>query len=190
MCSAECHAIQIVFESAVVECYSEWAGPCKAVVSTLKSLYFAFNDRPIKYYTVSMSATDEQQKRAFNEHARLSQRCTSAVLNPQLFLILHPAGQRRQGEGQRHRALPQQVPASVSAVQGQCLACLLTHSAGWTLLVQHACHIGSPAPANKKATCFTGCSWQLWQLPIDGLQTKLPVQLANVQYSYRMSTAA
>jgi hypothetical protein len=38
----------------VVECYSEWAGPCKAVVSTLKSLYFAFNDRPIKFYTVSM----------------------------------------------------------------------------------------------------------------------------------------
>jgi hypothetical protein len=39
---------------AVVECYSEWAGPCKSVVSTLKSLFFSMSERPIKFYTVSL----------------------------------------------------------------------------------------------------------------------------------------
>jgi hypothetical protein len=41
-----------------------------------------------------------------------------------------PAGQRRQGQGQGHGALPQQVPASVPAVQGQYLPSLLTDALG------------------------------------------------------------
>lgn len=40
------------FHHAVVECYAEWAGPCKAITSTLKTLYFSYSDRPIKFYTV------------------------------------------------------------------------------------------------------------------------------------------
>lgn len=39
----------------VIECYSEAFGPCKPIVSTLKALYFSLNDRPIKFYTVSLS---------------------------------------------------------------------------------------------------------------------------------------
>eukprot|EP00878_Enallax_costatus_P021079 GHUV01022301.1.p1 GENE.GHUV01022301.1~~GHUV01022301.1.p1 ORF type:complete len:116 (+),score=31.95 GHUV01022301.1:141-488(+) len=38
----------------VVECYSEWAGPCKAIQSTLKALYFSLSDRPLKFYTVNV----------------------------------------------------------------------------------------------------------------------------------------
>jgi hypothetical protein len=40
----------------VVECYNDWAGPCKAIASTLKSLCFSFNDMPLKFYTVSNPA--------------------------------------------------------------------------------------------------------------------------------------
>jgi hypothetical protein len=40
-----------------VECYSGWAGPCKAVASSLKALFFSYNDRPIKFYTVSASSS-------------------------------------------------------------------------------------------------------------------------------------
>lgn len=38
----------------VVELYQSWAGPCKAVQSTLKRLYFDFSDRPLKFYTVAV----------------------------------------------------------------------------------------------------------------------------------------
>jgi hypothetical protein len=36
----------------VLECYNEWAGPCKPIQSTLKALYFSLSDRPLKFYTV------------------------------------------------------------------------------------------------------------------------------------------
>ncbi len=42
--------------TTVVECYSGWAGPCKAVASSLKTLFFSYSDRPIKFYTVSAQA--------------------------------------------------------------------------------------------------------------------------------------
>lgn len=44
------HAARCVF--AVVELYQGWSGPCKAIASTFKRLYFDFSDRPLKFYTV------------------------------------------------------------------------------------------------------------------------------------------
>ena len=38
---------------AVVECYQDWCGPCKAIFNTFKRLYFELGDRPLKFYTVS-----------------------------------------------------------------------------------------------------------------------------------------
>jgi hypothetical protein len=37
----------------VLECYNDWAGPCKPIQATLKALYFSLSDRPLKFYTVS-----------------------------------------------------------------------------------------------------------------------------------------
>ncbi|GMH36323.1 hypothetical protein BSKO_04191 [Bryopsis sp. KO-2023] len=36
----------------VVEGYQSWCGPCKAVQSAFKRLYFDLGDRPLKFYTV------------------------------------------------------------------------------------------------------------------------------------------
>jgi hypothetical protein len=36
----------------VLECYNEWAGPCKPIQATLKALYFSLSDRPLKFYNV------------------------------------------------------------------------------------------------------------------------------------------
>eukprot|EP00879_Flechtneria_rotunda_P012517 GHRR01013069.1.p1 GENE.GHRR01013069.1~~GHRR01013069.1.p1 ORF type:complete len:117 (+),score=15.12 GHRR01013069.1:363-713(+) len=38
----------------VVECYSDWAGPCKPVVATLRSLYYSLSDKPVKFYAVNV----------------------------------------------------------------------------------------------------------------------------------------
>jgi hypothetical protein len=40
----------------VLECYSDWAGPCKPIQATLKALYFSLSDRPLKFYTVRASS--------------------------------------------------------------------------------------------------------------------------------------
>ncbi|GLC33138.1 hypothetical protein PLESTB_000366400 [Pleodorina starrii] len=37
----------------VIEVFQSWCGPCKAVQSTFKRLYFDLNDRPLKFYSVS-----------------------------------------------------------------------------------------------------------------------------------------
>ncbi|KAG2450614.1 hypothetical protein HYH02_004454 [Chlamydomonas schloesseri] len=37
----------------VVEVFQSWCGPCKAVQSTFKKLYFDLNDRPLKFFSVS-----------------------------------------------------------------------------------------------------------------------------------------
>ncbi|KXZ51002.1 hypothetical protein GPECTOR_14g244 [Gonium pectorale] len=37
----------------VIEVYQSWCGPCKAVQSTFKRLYFDLNDRPLKFYAVA-----------------------------------------------------------------------------------------------------------------------------------------
>lgn len=37
----------------VVEVYQSWCGPCKAVQSTFKRLYFEFTDRPLKFYSLA-----------------------------------------------------------------------------------------------------------------------------------------
>ena len=34
--------------TAVIDCYRQWCGPCKAVVSTFKRIYFDLGDRPLK----------------------------------------------------------------------------------------------------------------------------------------------
>mmetsp|Transcript_38366 Transcript_38366/g.97151 ORF Transcript_38366/g.97151 Transcript_38366/m.97151 type:complete len:112 (+) Transcript_38366:177-512(+) len=35
----------------VVEMYQEWSGPCKAIQSTFKRIYFDNSDAPLKFYT-------------------------------------------------------------------------------------------------------------------------------------------
>lgn len=60
-----------------MECYSEWAGPCKAITSTLKTLYFSYSDRPIKFYTVGACQTAPAQCRQW-----------AACLLPHLLLVL------------------------------------------------------------------------------------------------------
>ncbi|KAG2493731.1 hypothetical protein HYH03_007954 [Edaphochlamys debaryana] len=37
----------------VIEIYQGWCGPCKAVQSTFKRLYFDLNDRPLKFFSVA-----------------------------------------------------------------------------------------------------------------------------------------
>ena len=46
----------LVVTSAVIEVYQGWCGPCKAIQSTFKKLFFDLNDRPIKFYTVRARA--------------------------------------------------------------------------------------------------------------------------------------
>lgn len=38
---------------AVVEIYSDWAGPCKAINGTCKRLYFDLGDKGLKFYTAA-----------------------------------------------------------------------------------------------------------------------------------------
>lgn len=38
--------------NTVIECYQNWCGPCKAITSTFKKLYFDLGDKPLKFYTV------------------------------------------------------------------------------------------------------------------------------------------
>ena len=37
----------------VIELYQTWCGPCKAIQSTFKRVYFDAGDKPLKFYTVS-----------------------------------------------------------------------------------------------------------------------------------------
>uniref|UniRef100_A0A061SHR5 Flagellar outer arm dynein 14 kDa light chain lc5 n=1 Tax=Tetraselmis sp. GSL018 TaxID=582737 RepID=A0A061SHR5_9CHLO len=39
----------------VVELYQEWSGPCKAVQSTFKRIYFEMSDSPLKFYTACVN---------------------------------------------------------------------------------------------------------------------------------------
>ena len=41
-----------VLRNVVVECYKEWCGPCKAVVSSFRRISLDLGDAPIKFYTV------------------------------------------------------------------------------------------------------------------------------------------
>mmetsp|Transcript_37651 Transcript_37651/g.83828 ORF Transcript_37651/g.83828 Transcript_37651/m.83828 type:complete len:108 (+) Transcript_37651:146-469(+) len=38
----------------VVECYQSWCGPCKAIQTTFKRIYFDAGDRPLKFFTVNV----------------------------------------------------------------------------------------------------------------------------------------
>lgn len=51
-----CHHL-IPYLFIVVEVYQGWCGPCKAINSTFKRLYFDLSDRPLKFYTVSNEHT-------------------------------------------------------------------------------------------------------------------------------------
>ncbi len=48
-----CNVVILDAAVAVVEVYQSWCGPCKAVASILKKLYFDMSDKPLKFYTVS-----------------------------------------------------------------------------------------------------------------------------------------
>lgn len=50
----EKHYRIFLFARTVVECYQSWCGPCKAIQSTFKRLYFDLSDRPLKFYTVGL----------------------------------------------------------------------------------------------------------------------------------------
>lgn len=43
---------------AVLEVYSDWCGPSKAINATLKRLYFEHGDRGLKFYTVQAGTLD------------------------------------------------------------------------------------------------------------------------------------
>jgi thiol-disulfide isomerase/thioredoxin len=43
---------------AVLEVYSDWCGPSKAINATLKRLYFEHGDRGLKFYTVPSGLLD------------------------------------------------------------------------------------------------------------------------------------
>mmetsp|Transcript_14131 Transcript_14131/g.17133 ORF Transcript_14131/g.17133 Transcript_14131/m.17133 type:complete len:134 (+) Transcript_14131:92-493(+) len=38
----------------VVDCHSDWCGPCNAIQGTFKRIYFEFGDRPLKFYTANV----------------------------------------------------------------------------------------------------------------------------------------
>mmetsp|Transcript_10338 Transcript_10338/g.17974 ORF Transcript_10338/g.17974 Transcript_10338/m.17974 type:complete len:111 (-) Transcript_10338:502-834(-) len=42
----------------VVEVYGSWCGPCKAIVSVFKRIYFDAGDRPLKFFTVSQDVPE------------------------------------------------------------------------------------------------------------------------------------
>jgi thiol-disulfide isomerase/thioredoxin len=42
----------------VLEVYSEWCGPCKAINATCKRLYFDHGDRGLKFYTTRSGLLD------------------------------------------------------------------------------------------------------------------------------------
>lgn len=44
-----------MYRDAVIEVYQSWCGPCKAVASILKKLYFDMSDKPLKFYTVRLA---------------------------------------------------------------------------------------------------------------------------------------
>eukprot|EP00877_Chromochloris_zofingiensis_P013849 jgi/Chrzof1/8718/Cz03g21230.t1 len=46
----------------VVEVYQGWCGPCKAIASTFKRLYFEMSDRPLKFYTVNADKVQGLEK--------------------------------------------------------------------------------------------------------------------------------
>jgi len=37
----------------VIDVHQDWCGPCKAIQSTFKRIYFDYGDRPLKFYTAS-----------------------------------------------------------------------------------------------------------------------------------------
>lgn len=43
----------------VVELYQSWCGPCKAIVSTFKRLYFDNGDRALKFYTLNVDKVND-----------------------------------------------------------------------------------------------------------------------------------
>ncbi len=47
-----CALLRRARASAVVELYQSWCGPCKAIISTFKRIYFDAGDRPLKFFTV------------------------------------------------------------------------------------------------------------------------------------------
>lgn len=44
---------------AVVEIYQSWSGPCRAIQSTFKRIYFDNADSPLKFYTADATAVPE-----------------------------------------------------------------------------------------------------------------------------------
>mmetsp|Transcript_148 Transcript_148/g.281 ORF Transcript_148/g.281 Transcript_148/m.281 type:complete len:129 (+) Transcript_148:128-514(+) len=38
----------------VIDCHSDWCGPCKAIMSTFRKIFFDFGDRPLKFYTANV----------------------------------------------------------------------------------------------------------------------------------------
>jgi len=40
---------------AIIDCHQNWCGPCKAIQSTFKRIFFDYGDKPMKFYTADVS---------------------------------------------------------------------------------------------------------------------------------------
>eukprot|EP00798_Chlamydomonas_sp_ICE-L_P014209 gene14209-20179_t len=46
----------------VIELYQTWCGPCKAIQSTFKRIYFDAGDRPLKFFTLDVEKVEGFEK--------------------------------------------------------------------------------------------------------------------------------
>ena len=43
------------YEFAVIDVHQSWSGPCKAIQSTFKRIFFDYGDKPMKFFTADAS---------------------------------------------------------------------------------------------------------------------------------------
>ena len=48
--------------TAVVDCHQGWCGPCKAMATTLRKIFFEFGERPLKMYTANVDQVKSLEK--------------------------------------------------------------------------------------------------------------------------------
>ncbi|KAK3269577.1 hypothetical protein CYMTET_21992 [Cymbomonas tetramitiformis] len=46
----------------VIDCHAGWCGPCKAIQSTFKRIFFEYGDKPIKFYTADVDSISFLEK--------------------------------------------------------------------------------------------------------------------------------
>jgi hypothetical protein len=48
--------------ASVVDCHQGWCGPCKAITTTLRKIFFEFGERPLKMYTANVDEVKHLEK--------------------------------------------------------------------------------------------------------------------------------